>query len=129
VVAPKLPVNEAIEEECTLYYNPEQFCPVFLGDVLNDRNQFATKLGYGSSSTVWLARDLNQFVPRVFRVAPAKFLSRWRWLREKYVTRKINASTHHSRENAVQAELDILMHISEANSLGTTSESPKRPLE
>ncbi|PYI03624.1 kinase-like protein [Aspergillus sclerotiicarbonarius CBS 121057] len=98
-VAPKLPVNEAIEEERTPYYDPARFYPAHLGEVLKDRYQLATKLGYGSSSTIWLARDLDQ----------------WRWSREKYVALKINASAHHSRENAAQAELDILRHISEVN--------------
>ncbi|KAJ5585433.1 uncharacterized protein N7459_005233 [Penicillium hispanicum] len=98
-VAPKLPVDEAVEEECTPYYDPARFYPARLGDVLNNRYQLATKLGYGSGSTIWLARDLNQ----------------WCWLREKYVALKINANVHHSRENAAQAELDILRHISEAN--------------
>ena len=61
-VVPKLPVNKAIEEECMPYYDPARFYPARLGNVLNDRYQLATKLGYGTSSTIWLARDLNQFV-------------------------------------------------------------------
>jgi hypothetical protein len=64
-VAPKLLVDEAIEEERTPYYDPARFYPVRLGNVLNDRYQLTTKVGYGSSSTVWLARDLNQFVLHV----------------------------------------------------------------
>ncbi|GES61291.1 kinase-like protein [Aspergillus terreus] len=94
-----LPINEPIKEERTPYYDPARFYPARLGDVLNGHYQLATKLGYGSSSTVWLARDLHQ----------------WRWLRERYVAVKINASIRHSRTNASQAELDILKHISEAN--------------
>ncbi|KAG2417845.1 hypothetical protein HFD88_000944 [Aspergillus terreus] len=99
VAAPRLPINEPIEEERTPYYDPARFYPARLGDVLNGRYQLATKFGYCSSSTVWLARDLHQ----------------WRWLRERYVAVKINASIHHSRTNASKAELDILKHISEAN--------------
>ncbi|KAJ5561485.1 hypothetical protein N7461_000246 [Penicillium sp. DV-2018c] len=109
----KLPVNELIEEECTPYYGPARFYPARLGNVLNGRYQLATKLGYGSSSTVWLARDLNQ----------------WRWLREKYVALKINTSAHHSRKNAAQAELDILRHISEANPLHKGREFIRHPLD
>lgn len=116
VAAPRLPINEPIEEERTPYYDPVRFYPARLGDVLNGRYQLATKLGYGSSSTVWLARDLHQCVSSVSRVpAAAKSMTRWRWLRERYVALKINASIHHSRTNASQAELDILKHISEAN--------------
>ncbi|KAJ5415840.1 hypothetical protein N7465_004535 [Penicillium sp. CMV-2018d] len=112
-VPPKLPVNEAIEEELTPYYDPARFYPAQLGSVLNDRYQLATKLGYGSSSTIWLARDLTQ----------------WRWSREKYVALKINSSAHHSRENAAQAELDILRHISEANPLHKGWGFIRRPLD
>lgn len=118
VVAPKLPVNEPTEEECTPYYDPARFYPARLGDVLHDRYQLATKLGYGSSSTVWLVRDLKQFVPRAIRIQLRSSIdscSRWRWLREKYVAIKINSSARRSRENAAQGELDILRHVSKAN--------------
>jgi serine/threonine-protein kinase SRPK3 len=58
-------MNEAVEEERTPYYDPARFFPARLGNVLKGRYQLATKLGYGSSSTIWLARDLNQFVLHV----------------------------------------------------------------
>jgi hypothetical protein len=66
---PKLSANEAIEEECTPYYDPARFYPARLGNILNGRYQLATKLGYGSNSTIWLARDLNQFVLRVLHIS------------------------------------------------------------
>ncbi|KAK7227924.1 hypothetical protein V2G26_000094 [Clonostachys chloroleuca] len=40
-------------------YKPEHFYPVRLGEVFHDRFQIMTKLGFGSSSTIWLARDLR----------------------------------------------------------------------
>ncbi|KAM0426076.1 hypothetical protein ACHAPT_008707 [Fusarium lateritium] len=40
-------------------YNPDHFYPVRLGEVFNGRFQTIAKLGYGSSSTIWLARDLE----------------------------------------------------------------------
>ena len=43
-VAPKLPVSEAIEEECMPYYDSNRFYPARLGDVLNGRYQLATNL-------------------------------------------------------------------------------------
>lgn len=52
-----------LEEEKTPYYDPNHFYPARLGQILNGRYQIATKLGYGTSSTVWLARDLQQFAP------------------------------------------------------------------
>ncbi|KAL3482074.1 kinase-like protein [Aspergillus californicus] len=105
-VAPKLPVNEAVEEERTPYYDPARFYPTRLGTVLNDRYQLATKLGYG----IFCCPRTNASC-----VTSDNPWYRWRWLREKYVALKINSSSHHSRENAAQAELDTLRHISEAN--------------
>lgn len=126
-------MNEAVEEELTPYYDPTRFYPARLGNVLNGRYQLATKLGYGSSSTIWLARDLNQFVfhalPTHFRVASANPWYIWRWLKEKYVTLKINSSAHHSRENAAQAELEILRHISQVNFLHKGWGFVRRPLD
>lgn len=61
-VAPRLDLCQPVEEEMTPYYNPSCFYPAHLGDILHQRYQLATKLGFGTSSTVWLARDLNQSV-------------------------------------------------------------------
>lgn len=57
-----LSVAERIEEECTPHYSPKHFYPMRLYQVLNDRYQVSAKLGWGTSSTVWLARDLDQYV-------------------------------------------------------------------
>ena len=51
-----------VEEENSPYYEPAHFYPARIGEILNNRYQIATKLGHGSRSTVWLARDLQQFV-------------------------------------------------------------------
>lgn len=55
--------DQPIEEEGMPEYNPDHFYPVHLGEVFNGRFQTVAKLGYGSSSTIWLARDL-ECVPR-----------------------------------------------------------------
>ncbi|KAJ5551643.1 hypothetical protein N7535_000412 [Penicillium sp. DV-2018c] len=47
-----------IEEESIPNYEPGNFYPVRIGEVFNRRYQVAGKLGYGSSATVWLCRDL-----------------------------------------------------------------------
>lgn len=62
VPAQALPTAELIEEECSPRYKPDHYYPVRLYDILNDRYQITAKLGWGTSSTVWLARDLNQYV-------------------------------------------------------------------
>ncbi|KAG8418644.1 hypothetical protein J3459_012165 [Metarhizium acridum] len=48
-----------LEEEGLPEYDPHHFYPVRLGEIFNDRFQTVAKLGYGSSSTIWLARDLQ----------------------------------------------------------------------
>lgn len=47
-----------VEEELIPTYRIEKFYPVHIGEVFNDRYQVVGKLGYGSSATVWLCRDL-----------------------------------------------------------------------
>ncbi|RAL01305.1 kinase-like protein [Aspergillus ibericus CBS 121593] len=47
-----------VEEEAIPTYKPERFYPVYIGEVLNHRYQVVGKLGYGSTATVWLCRDL-----------------------------------------------------------------------
>ena len=44
--------------------NPAKFYPVRIGQVFESRYQVVSKMGYGSTSTVWLGRDLV-FVPIV----------------------------------------------------------------
>ncbi|EER40873.1 protein kinase [Histoplasma capsulatum H143] len=48
-----------IEEELLPDYIAEMYYPIHIGEVLNDRYQVICKLGYGTTSTVWLARDLR----------------------------------------------------------------------
>jgi len=57
-LAPDVP----IEEERKATYNAQHFYPVKLGQVFDDTYQVITKLGYGGSSTVWLAKDVHRYV-------------------------------------------------------------------
>ncbi|KAI9843776.1 MAG: hypothetical protein M1837_006137 [Sclerophora amabilis] len=68
-----LPSKAPIEEETIPDYSPEHFYPANPGDLLHDRYEVTAKLGWGTSSVVWLARDLL----------------RWRWQSERYVALKI----------------------------------------
>lgn len=47
---------EKVEEE---FFGIERYYPARIGDVLSSRYQIVGKLGFGNSSTVWLARDLQ----------------------------------------------------------------------
>lgn len=50
---------ERLEEDLLPDYVASRYYPVRLGQVLQDRCQIVGKLGFGTSSTVWLARDLK----------------------------------------------------------------------
>ncbi|KAL9945820.1 hypothetical protein ACHAO5_004487 [Verticillium nonalfalfae] len=50
---------EKVEEEKLPFYKREVYYPMKIGQVIHDYYQVVAKLGYGSSSTVWLARDLR----------------------------------------------------------------------
>jgi len=51
--------SQMVEEERLPFYNRDHYYPMRIGEVLKDRYQVVTKLGYGASSTVWLCRDLR----------------------------------------------------------------------
>ncbi|KAK2594854.1 hypothetical protein QQS21_007442, partial [Conoideocrella luteorostrata] len=108
-----LPLDVPVDEENVPRYNPEAFYPANPGDVLDGRFELLAKLGWGTSSTVWLARD-NE------------------WKRgtkpNKYVAIKI--CTRSIVQNESPHELDISIHLSSAKSqhrgraiLGTAIES------
>lgn len=50
---------EKIEEETIPGYVASRYYPVRIGEVFQSRYQVLGKLGFGASSTVWLARDLR----------------------------------------------------------------------
>ncbi|KAH8747394.1 kinase-like domain-containing protein, partial [Hyaloscypha finlandica] len=81
-------------------YRPEYFYPANPGDVLSGRYELKAKIGWGSSSTVWLARDTRS----------------GGWLKpNKYVAIKICACNSATEED-IRHELDMTIHISSANS-------------
>lgn len=51
--------DRLVEEEELPDYKADRFYPVHLGEIFEERYQVLGKLGFGSSSTVWLARDLK----------------------------------------------------------------------
>jgi serine/threonine-protein kinase SRPK3 len=51
--------SQRVEEERLPFYNREDYYPMRIGAVIKDRYQVVAKLGYGTSSTVWLCRDLR----------------------------------------------------------------------
>lgn len=55
-----LPLHVPVEEETTPSYVSEKFYPVKLGEIFHARYQVLAKLGFGTTSTVWLCRDLQK---------------------------------------------------------------------
>lgn len=51
--------SEIFEEEGLPDYFKERYYPVHIGEVFNSQYQVVSKLGFGSSSTAWLCRDLQ----------------------------------------------------------------------
>lgn len=93
VVPRLLPIDIPIEEELVSGYNHKRFYHPNPGDILDRRLQLKAKIGWGSTSTVWLAQD-----------------TRWRWDSKPYFAIKINACELHN-EPATKHELEIMNHI------------------
>jgi serine/threonine-protein kinase SRPK3 len=55
----RIPLSQAIEEETIPDYVASRYYPVRIGEVFQDRYQVVSKLGFGTSSTAWLAQDLE----------------------------------------------------------------------
>lgn len=54
-----IPASTKLEEETIPGYIKSQYCPVRIGQIFENRYQVVGKLGFGVTSTVWLARDLE----------------------------------------------------------------------
>lgn len=51
--------GEKIEEETIPEYVATRYYPVRIGQIFPNRYQVVGKLGFGATSTVWLARDFE----------------------------------------------------------------------
>jgi len=54
-----VPDSVILEEEQFSEFKSGQYFPVNIGDVYNSKYQILGKLGFGTTSTVWLARNLE----------------------------------------------------------------------
>ncbi|TWU72709.1 hypothetical protein ED733_004179 [Metarhizium rileyi] len=77
--------SEKVEEEQLPFYKSDEYYPMKIGDVVYGYYQIVAKLGYGTTSTVWLSRDLRN---------------------QKYWVMKVHInSLHHNHELAVYQHL------------------------
>ncbi|OQE13071.1 hypothetical protein PENFLA_c056G10461 [Penicillium flavigenum] len=56
---PIIKADQPAEEEQLFDYSAYRYYPVHIGEIFQDRYQVCSKLGWGSCSTTWLARDLK----------------------------------------------------------------------
>ncbi|KAJ5481567.1 hypothetical protein N7475_000379, partial [Penicillium sp. IBT 31633x] len=52
--------DQPLEEEQLFDYSAYRYYPAYIGEVFQERYQVCSKLGWGSCSTTWLARDLKE---------------------------------------------------------------------
>ncbi|KAJ9490350.1 hypothetical protein VN97_g2932 [Penicillium thymicola] len=93
---PPIPQQELVDEEVCPNYNSATFYPAKPGEVLAKKFQLLVKIGWGSQSTVWLARDI----------------SRLKWQSGKTVTLKIINSND---ADDARHEHEIESHITQQN--------------
>ncbi|KAG6197735.1 hypothetical protein E4U50_007833 [Claviceps purpurea] len=102
-----IPADERIEEETLPNYATSQYYPVTIGEIFRARYQVVGKLGFGTTSTVWLARDLSERR----HVALKLYIGSGSMVRsldnELDAYKRIeNSSIKHSGRSAVRALLD-----------------------
>ncbi|KAK2853215.1 hypothetical protein FQN49_005290 [Arthroderma sp. PD_2] len=55
----RIPASQKIEEETIPNYIASRYYPTQIGEIFKSRYQVVGKLGFGTTSTVWLARDMD----------------------------------------------------------------------
>lgn len=55
-----LPLDVPVDEEMVPGYDPKYFYHPNIGDILVRRYELKAKIGWGTSSTVWLAQDISR---------------------------------------------------------------------
>lgn len=67
-----IPQQELVDEEVCPEYKCATFYPANPGEILAKKFQLLVKIGWGSQSTVWLARNISRY-PTTFVAALACF--------------------------------------------------------
>jgi serine/threonine-protein kinase SRPK3 len=102
--------SEEVEEETLSGYCPKKYYPVRLGEIFERRYQVVGKLGYGTTSTVWLAHDLLSVITILMgwmQMPKQRFLlTTYSPRQSRYVTLKIYVSG-----SSRTRELEIYDHL------------------
>ncbi|KAJ3549699.1 hypothetical protein NM208_g363 [Fusarium decemcellulare] len=94
-----LPPHVPIDEEKLPRYRPEDYYPANPGGVLGEQYELKAKVGWGSTSTVWLAQDISS--ERLFK--PNRFVA-------------LKICNSDAADEDTNHELDVNMHLSSINS-------------
>ncbi|KGO67759.1 hypothetical protein PITC_000970 [Penicillium italicum] len=70
-----IPSHEVVDEERCPSYNPQDYYTARPGETLGDNYQLLAKIGWGTSSTVWLARDMRRYRWQSERTVALKILN------------------------------------------------------
>lgn len=57
-----IPSHAVVDEERCPRYTPQVYYTAITGEILANNYQLLAKIGWGMSSTVWLARDIRRHV-------------------------------------------------------------------
>ncbi|KAJ4259716.1 hypothetical protein NW762_007647 [Fusarium torreyae] len=88
------PDKEPFEEEKAWDYHPESYYPARIGETLKGKYQLVSKLGWGTGSTVWLAKTSSWFP----------------WQKDTYAALKITNNTP-VKQAAARKELGITKQV------------------
>ncbi|KAG6879435.1 hypothetical protein C0992_002701 [Termitomyces sp. T32_za158] len=99
--------SELVEEECFDGYKAGEYYPVRIGEVIASRYQVVGKLGYGRTSTVWLARDLKECRHVCLKICILSSILESYNLQELAAYRRLeNGPKNHAGRQAIRALLD-----------------------
>ncbi|KAI1908253.1 hypothetical protein LOZ12_005457 [Ophidiomyces ophidiicola] len=91
--------DELVEEEELPGYQASHFYPVHLGQVFQDRYQVLAKFGFGTSSTTWLARDLQDHTYVALKVYVHPSLVHRELPIYKHLAPHLNKNLHRGQHN------------------------------
>jgi hypothetical protein len=60
-LASPVPQHELVDEEACPAYNPKYVYPAKPGEILANHYQLLVKIGWGTRSTIWLAKDIKRW--------------------------------------------------------------------
>ncbi|KAL4998792.1 kinase-like domain-containing protein [Aspergillus recurvatus] len=103
--ASPIPQHELIDEETYPAYNPKYVYPAKPGEILANHYQLLVKIGWGTRSTTWLAKDIKRFLWHPDRFVALKIINNRSSL-EAYHERDIEE--HISRQSPIHRGRGII---------------------